>query len=195
MNVSRALRVTAFALAALTGGSALAAGGPALVVELESGRVLHAERATDPWFPASITKLMTAYIIFQKLKTGQLKLDHADHLLAARGRRIGLGIVVALHGVVAIAGHQHPVYDDATGAHLARRDAVGGSLSRCVGGSRHDHEEIAVAVAGQHRIAANHDIHRRSAQPLRTQGDEPGDEAKGGRDAADKGHEAPAPDG
>ena len=35
MNVSRALRVTAFALAALTGGSALAAGGPALVVDVE----------------------------------------------------------------------------------------------------------------------------------------------------------------
>ena len=33
MNVSRALRVTVFALAALLSGSALAAGGPALVVE------------------------------------------------------------------------------------------------------------------------------------------------------------------
>ncbi len=75
MNVSRALRVTAFALAALTGGSALAAGGPALVVELESGRVLHAERATDPWFPASITKLMTAYVALDKVRSGQLSME------------------------------------------------------------------------------------------------------------------------
>ncbi|MBM6581802.1 D-alanyl-D-alanine carboxypeptidase [Microvirga sp. BT689] len=75
MNVSRALRVTAFALAALMGGSALAAGGPALVVEVESGRVLHAERATDPWFPASITKLMTAYVALDKVRSGQLSME------------------------------------------------------------------------------------------------------------------------
>jgi D-alanyl-D-alanine carboxypeptidase len=75
MNVSRALRVTAFALAALMGGSALAAGGPALVVEVESGRVLHAERATDPWFPASITKLMTAYVALDKVRSGQMSMD------------------------------------------------------------------------------------------------------------------------
>jgi D-alanyl-D-alanine carboxypeptidase len=75
MNVSRALRVTAFALAALMSGSALAAGGPALVVELESGRVLHAERATDPWFPASITKLMTAYVALDKVRSGQMSME------------------------------------------------------------------------------------------------------------------------
>jgi len=75
MNVSRALRATAFALAALLSGSALAAGGPALVVELESGRVLHAERATDPWFPASITKLMTAYVALDKVRSGQMSME------------------------------------------------------------------------------------------------------------------------
>ncbi|QRM29852.1 D-alanyl-D-alanine carboxypeptidase family protein [Microvirga sp. VF16] len=75
MNVSRALRVTAFALTALMSGSALAAGGPALVVEVESGRVLHAERATDPWFPASITKLMTAYVALDKVRSGQLSME------------------------------------------------------------------------------------------------------------------------
>ncbi|KLK92001.1 hypothetical protein AA309_16370 [Microvirga vignae] len=75
MNVSRALRVTAFAVAALVSGQALAASGPALVVEVESGRVLHAERATDPWYPASITKLMTAYVALDKVKRGQLSMD------------------------------------------------------------------------------------------------------------------------
>lgn len=75
MNVSRVLRVTAFAVAALVSGSALAAGGPALVVEVESGRVLHAERATDPWFPASITKLMTAYVALDKVRSGQMSME------------------------------------------------------------------------------------------------------------------------
>ncbi|WP_245416206.1 D-alanyl-D-alanine carboxypeptidase family protein [Microvirga sp. 17 mud 1-3] len=74
MNVSRALRMTAFSLAALMGGSALAA-SPALVVEAETGRVLHAERATDPWFPASITKLMTTYVALDAVRSGQAKMD------------------------------------------------------------------------------------------------------------------------
>jgi D-alanyl-D-alanine carboxypeptidase len=74
MNVSRALRLTAFAIAALVSGSALAA-SPALVVEVESGRVLHAERATDPWFPASVTKLMTAYVVLEQVRAGQLSME------------------------------------------------------------------------------------------------------------------------
>ena len=36
---------------------------------------LSQERAGEPWYPASLTKLMTAYVVFEKLKTGQLKLD------------------------------------------------------------------------------------------------------------------------
>ena len=31
-------------------------GTPALVADLDSGRVLHAENATLPWYPASLTK-------------------------------------------------------------------------------------------------------------------------------------------
>ena len=61
MAASRALRFTVLFLASLTAGGALA-NGPALVVDAASGKVLHAERATDPWFPASITKLMTTYV-------------------------------------------------------------------------------------------------------------------------------------
>lgn len=74
MNASRAIRMTAFAFAALVGGSALA-GSPALVVEVESGRVLHAERATDPWYPASVTKLMTTYVALDLIRRGQLSMD------------------------------------------------------------------------------------------------------------------------
>ncbi len=75
MNVSRAIRATVFAVAALLSGQALAAGTPALVVEVESGRVLHAERATDPWYPASVTKLMTTYVALDKIRSGQLSMD------------------------------------------------------------------------------------------------------------------------
>jgi D-alanyl-D-alanine carboxypeptidase len=37
--------------------------------------VLHAENATMPWYPASLTKLMTAYVTLQAVKSGRLTLD------------------------------------------------------------------------------------------------------------------------
>ena len=56
-------------------GGARFARGPALVVDADSGRVLHAERATDPWFPASITKLMTTYVALDMVRQGQVAMD------------------------------------------------------------------------------------------------------------------------
>jgi len=46
-----------------------------LLVEADSGKVLHAENATYPWYPASITKLMTAYVTLQAIKSGRINLD------------------------------------------------------------------------------------------------------------------------
>jgi D-alanyl-D-alanine carboxypeptidase len=46
-----------------------------LVVEVESGKVLQAENATYPWYPASVTKLMTAYVILKAVKDGRVTLD------------------------------------------------------------------------------------------------------------------------
>ncbi|MDB5617232.1 D-alanyl-D-alanine carboxypeptidase family protein [Tardiphaga sp.] len=46
-----------------------------LVVEVESGKVLQAENATYPWYPASVTKLMTAYVVLKAVKEGRTTLD------------------------------------------------------------------------------------------------------------------------
>jgi D-alanyl-D-alanine carboxypeptidase len=54
------------ALAALAGGGALA--GPTVVIDADSGAVLHADQAGTPWYPASLTKLMTAYLTFERLR-------------------------------------------------------------------------------------------------------------------------------
>jgi D-alanyl-D-alanine carboxypeptidase len=48
---------------------------PALVFEPYSGTVVYAEDADAQWFPASLTKLMTAYVTFQALKAGTVTLD------------------------------------------------------------------------------------------------------------------------
>src|ERR1700674_5295086 len=46
-----------------------------LVVEADSGKVLQAENATYPWYPASVTKLMTAYVTLKAVKEGRMSLD------------------------------------------------------------------------------------------------------------------------
>jgi D-alanyl-D-alanine carboxypeptidase len=46
-----------------------------LVVDAESGQVLVANRANAAWYPASLTKLMTAYLVFDAVKSGRLSLD------------------------------------------------------------------------------------------------------------------------
>jgi D-alanyl-D-alanine carboxypeptidase len=51
------------------------AAGPTLLFDPATQEVISQDRAGEPWYPASITKLMTAYIVFEKLKSGQLKLD------------------------------------------------------------------------------------------------------------------------
>ena len=50
-------------------------GGPSLLIDAKTGEVLSQERAGEPWYPASLTKLMTAYIVFQRLREGRLRLD------------------------------------------------------------------------------------------------------------------------
>lgn len=51
------------------------AGGPTLLFDPFSGEVLSQNRAGEPWYPASLTKLMTSYVIFKKLREGTMKLD------------------------------------------------------------------------------------------------------------------------
>lgn len=50
-------------------------GTPALVADLDTGRVIYAENATDPWFPASLTKLMTAYVALDEARNGRIRMD------------------------------------------------------------------------------------------------------------------------
>ena len=68
---SLALGVTLLASSFVQSASAEAT----LVVEADSGRVLHAEHATYPWYPASTTKLMTMYLTLKAVKDGRLGMD------------------------------------------------------------------------------------------------------------------------
>jgi D-alanyl-D-alanine carboxypeptidase len=46
-----------------------------LLIEASTGKVLHAENATYPWYPASVTKLMTAYTTLRAIKEGRLSFN------------------------------------------------------------------------------------------------------------------------
>jgi D-alanyl-D-alanine carboxypeptidase len=68
-----ALGVTAFATLALSATRASAES--AILVDAGTGAVLYAENATHPWYQASVTKIMTAYVILKAVKDGRISLD------------------------------------------------------------------------------------------------------------------------
>jgi D-alanyl-D-alanine carboxypeptidase len=47
----------------------------AVVVDGNSGRVLYASAADEPRFPASLTKMMTLYILFEALESGRVSMS------------------------------------------------------------------------------------------------------------------------
>ncbi len=48
---------------------------PTLVVDASSGAVLYQQEATEPWFPASLTKLMTLYVALEAVRDHKISLD------------------------------------------------------------------------------------------------------------------------
>jgi D-alanyl-D-alanine carboxypeptidase len=46
-----------------------------ILVEVDSGKVLRAENATYPWYPASVTKLMTLYLTLRAVKDHRITPD------------------------------------------------------------------------------------------------------------------------
>ena len=46
-----------------------------MVVDVKTGRTLHAENEDAPRHPASVTKVMTLYLLFEQLERGRLSLD------------------------------------------------------------------------------------------------------------------------
>ena len=78
-----------------------AAAGPALLFDAADGRVLYAEDADNQWHPASLTKIMTAYLTFEAIKQGKLTLEtgniHLDSTTAALGELpVGPYVMIAV---------------------------------------------------------------------------------------------------
>lgn len=63
-------------LAALAGGTAFsslpATAGPSIMIDASSGRVIESDDPFHRWYPASLTKLMTAYVAFRAVQAGEV---------------------------------------------------------------------------------------------------------------------------
>ena len=55
--------------------AASAAPYAAMVVDARSGKVLHSRNADTQLHPASLTKMMTLYVVFDAIEKGELSLD------------------------------------------------------------------------------------------------------------------------
>src|SRR5271168_2979671 len=77
-----------------------------ILVDYQTGKVLAASDATARMEPASLTKLMTAYIVFQELASGKLKLEDqvivSEHAWRSEGSRtfIELGKPVSVQDLI-----------------------------------------------------------------------------------------------
>lgn len=55
---------------------------PYIVVDMDSGKVLAARNAHQEWYPASVTKLMSAYVVFKAIRDGKISL--ASRIVVSR---------------------------------------------------------------------------------------------------------------
>jgi D-alanyl-D-alanine carboxypeptidase len=101
-TVRKALRATLIGVAALMavlassglGANRAWAGYADIVIDASSGEVLHARNADVQNYPASLTKMMTLYLLFDALEKGKIKLEDglnvSAHAQAQPATKLGL---------------------------------------------------------------------------------------------------------
>lgn len=103
----------------------------AIVIDADTGHVIHETEASQRWYPASLTKVMTLYMTFAALESGQLGLHdvltvsrHASMQPSSKlGLRQGQTITVE-HAIMAVTTRS------ANDAAVLLAETVGGSESR-----------------------------------------------------------------
>lgn len=126
--LGRAAGIAAMVLAASAVVTGAAKAGPLMLVDAASGHVFYAESPDQSWYPASLTKLMTAYVTFEAVKAGRLTMETKVPLSEkARGQpatRIGLRVGIELSVEQAVRGL---ILRSANDFAMALAEVVGGS--------------------------------------------------------------------
>jgi D-alanyl-D-alanine carboxypeptidase len=68
----RLVKTTAAILAGVLTMTSVAHANPKMVIDVRTGKVISHQEAFRKWYPASLTKLMTAYLAFSAMKSGKL---------------------------------------------------------------------------------------------------------------------------
>ena len=87
----------------------------AIILNVQNGKIIYENQAHEPQFPASMTKMMTAYMVFQALKEKQVIMDTlcsiSSNAVGKPGSTLGLvagdkvAIRVALFGMLAASAN------------------------------------------------------------------------------------------
>lgn len=138
--------------AALSAGTALA--NPSLLFDLDSGRIYSHQDAFKRWYPASLTKLMTAYVTYRAVQNGELTLESPIRLSKrAAGQppsKIGFkaGSVMTLDNALKMM-----LVKSANDIAMAVGENVGGSEARFV--ERMNAEAQRLGMTGTHYANPN----------------------------------------
>lgn len=89
-----ALLKLALALAIFVLQTGWGAARPSILIDARTGMVLSHKQAFDRWYPASLTKMMTAYVVYQAIKSGEITLKSpvrvSKYALSKPPSRLGL---------------------------------------------------------------------------------------------------------
>ncbi|HEU0223106.1 MAG TPA: D-alanyl-D-alanine carboxypeptidase family protein [Paracoccaceae bacterium] len=119
---------------------ALGAPYAAIVIDARNGAVLHARNADSRLHPASLTKMMTLYLVFEALQAGRLDLDQkvtiSRHAASQPPSRIGLR-----------AGQKAVIRDLIRAAAIKSANDAATALAEAVAGSEREFARMMTARA------------------------------------------------
>lgn len=99
-------------IAAVASPSGPVPAGPYAVVDVATGETLMERNAGVYWYPASLTKMMTIYMVFEELKAGRLTLStplgFSDNARAKEASKLGLApgqSITVEQGLQALVAH------------------------------------------------------------------------------------------
>jgi D-alanyl-D-alanine carboxypeptidase len=126
----------------------------AIVLDANSGNVLHATNADELRHPASLTKIMTLYLLFERLDSGKLRLDSllpvSEHASVQAPTKLGLK-----------PGQYIEVEDAIRGLVTKSANDAAVAVAEAIGGTEHDFAEMMTAKA--HAVGMSRTVYRNAS--------------------------------
>jgi D-alanyl-D-alanine carboxypeptidase len=125
-----------------------------IVLDANSGKVLHADKADELRHPASLTKIMTLYLLFENLEAGKLRPDSqlpvSEHASEQAPTKLGLK-----------PGQTIEVEDAIRGLVTKSANDAAVTVAEAIGSSEHDFADMMTAKA--HALGMIHTVYRNAS--------------------------------